>query len=201
MGHVTYVFCLLPVCLTNRLNISLPYSLDTIGMAGFSHDFGSLKGKRPPVVTAVDSFGTVNTSVAAKLIFQLAQMFPQLIKIPTKRLRTMKNISASIGAFASGIIESARAGVETDASSDKSIIGTLGKLTNFLVEYHTLRLSTVKSESVASESLRMSNDEIMAQVCLSNHPAETHPNPTVLACRLPPPADVSTQVRLLIPRF
>jgi hypothetical protein len=132
LGWVTSRMCSVPfpVCLTNRLNISLPSSLDAIGIAGFSHDFGSLKGKSPPVVAALESFGIVGTSMASKLIFLVAETFPPIINIPTKRQRALRNMSASIGAFGSAIVQSARAGGETDVSSNKSIIGTLGESTN-----------------------------------------------------------------------
>lgn len=123
-------------------------SLDAIGMAGFSHDFESLKGKSPPVVAALDSFGDVNQDIPTFIILVLGHIFPSLlVKVPTKRQMTMKSVSASIGSLAGGLIESAR--VEKDQSTDRSIIGML-----------------VKSESVASASSRLTIQEIKAQTFL-----------------------------------
>lgn len=101
--------------------------LDAIGMAGFSHDFESLKGKSPPVVAALDSFGDVNQDIPTFIILVLGHIFPSLlVKVPTKRQMTMKSVSASIGSLAGGLIESAR--VEKDQSTDRSIIGMLGNV-------------------------------------------------------------------------
>ena len=97
-------------------------------MAGFSHDFESLKGKSPPVAAALDSFGSVKPSILTLLAYFSARMFPPIIRIPTKRLRTMQHICASIGNVAKGLIESARNEKGANASTDKSIIGTLGKV-------------------------------------------------------------------------
>jgi hypothetical protein len=103
--------------------------MDSIGLAGFSHNFEALDGKHPPVVTALDSFGDVKQSIPTMLMLFLGQLFPSLlIKFPTERLKTIKNISSTIGSLVGGIIDSARVDKEADVWSDKSIIGTLGKV-------------------------------------------------------------------------
>lgn len=107
------------------------FRLDTIGMAGFSHDFESLKGKSPPVVSALASFGGVQSSSPSVLIFFSARMFPPIFRIPTQRLRTIQRIVSSIGNVTTGLIESARDEKGADASADKSIIGTLGRVDLF----------------------------------------------------------------------
>ncbi|KAF8224488.1 cytochrome P450 [Tricholoma matsutake] len=125
-------------------------SLDTIGIAGFSHDFGSLKGKSPPVVAAFDSFGSLNSSASSMMVLFLSQMIPSLANIPTERMGVIKNVVASINSFAGSLLESARVEKGTDVLTDKSIIATL-----------------VRSEPVNSETSKsMSNDEIMAQAFL-----------------------------------
>ena len=53
-------------------------SLDSIGVAAFSHDFESLKGKRPELTEIFDSFGTTSPSKLSTAIFMLATIFPIL---------------------------------------------------------------------------------------------------------------------------
>jgi hypothetical protein len=111
-----------------RIRNSSLFRLDTIGLAGFSHDFESLKGKSPPVVAALDSFGSVKRSIPSILIILFARIFPPILRIPTERLRTMRRINASISNVAKGLIESAQGEKGADVSADRSIIGTLGRV-------------------------------------------------------------------------
>jgi hypothetical protein len=154
--------------LAHRNSSPFMIRLDSIGMAGFSHDFESLKGKSPPVVAALDSFGSVNQSDLSLVLLFLSQLFPSLSGIPTERLTTLRNIVASINSFAGRIMESEK---EADVSTDKSIIATLGMLNSSLAWIYT-NVSSVRSENVTSPSIRMSKDEIMAQVYSSNWSAE-----------------------------
>ncbi|KAG6914168.1 hypothetical protein DXG01_001966 [Tephrocybe rancida] len=126
-------------------------SLDSIGIGGFGHDFGSLKGNRSAIANAFDSFGSTKPNAAAMLTFILAPALPFLLKIPNKRTNMFKAINDSIGAIADDLLERARAEKAAnvaESAADKSIIGTL-----------------IRSET-ASSSVHLSRDEIVAQSLL-----------------------------------
>jgi hypothetical protein len=125
MSHISYVFKL-PFRLLQQKS-SQP-RLEVIGNAGFSHDFGSLKGNSPPAVAALDDLESMNNSFSSMLVLALSQVFPPLINIPTPRLTKIKNICSSIGDVAGALIDSARVENEAGQPADKSIIGTLGEL-------------------------------------------------------------------------
>ncbi|KAJ7689401.1 cytochrome P450 [Mycena rosella] len=71
--------------------IEVQKCLDTIGLAGFSHDFGALSGRTSAVATAFDSIGS-KPSILSTAIFMLSLISPVLGKIPTGR---PKSASAS----------------------------------------------------------------------------------------------------------
>jgi hypothetical protein len=135
MSHISYVLRL-PFHHSYYNNKSSQFRLDSIGIAGFSHDFGSLKGNSPPVVAALDALGSMNNSFSSMLVLALSQVFPPLINIPTPRLKKIKNICSSIGDVAGALIDSARVENEASRPADKSIIGTLGELKQLLFRMH-----------------------------------------------------------------
>jgi hypothetical protein len=100
--------------------------LDNIGQAGFSHNFRSLAGSNPPVLAALDSFGTIKPNTSTVLIMLLSEAFPPILKIPTERTEIIKKIRSSISSIAGDLLEDARAQKEAGMSTDRSIIGTLG---------------------------------------------------------------------------
>ncbi|EEB93191.1 hypothetical protein MPER_08190 [Moniliophthora perniciosa FA553] len=119
-------------------------SIDSIGIAGFSHDFGSLDGKSSAVVTAFESLGSSKQSAIGAIKFLLSSVFPILNYIPTERSRMFRELRRSLVEIADVLIKRTRqAGVD-----DKSIIGLL-----------------FKAESTNGE-LHMSEEEVLAQVWL-----------------------------------
>ncbi|KAG5724451.1 Cytochrome P450 86B1 [Termitomyces sp. T112] len=126
-------------------------SLDSIGIGGFGHDFGSLKGHKSPISNALDSFGATKPGLASMFAFILAPALPLLFKMPTKRKNMFQAISDSVGDIVNDLLERARAEKEANVSesnADKSIIGTL-----------------IRSET-ASSNIHLSLDEIRAQWAL-----------------------------------
>ncbi|KAG6876823.1 hypothetical protein C0993_000171 [Termitomyces sp. T159_Od127] len=135
-------------------------SLDSIGIGGFGHDFGSLKGNKSPIVDAFDSFGATKPSLMSMFAVILAPALPWLVKIPTKRTNMFQAISRSIGDIANSLLERARtekAANVSEGNADKSIIGTL-----------------IRSET-ANSSTQLSIEEIKAQWAL----IELCRNPTI----------------------
>ncbi|KAG1882704.1 cytochrome P450 [Suillus subluteus] len=125
-------------------------SLDTIGIAGFSHDFGSLDGKRASVTDVFDTFGANQRASAVNRIFiLLASAFPIIIKMPTKRTNLFKKLSVTMGKISNDLLIQSRREKDVNMSErdeEKSIIGLL-----------------IKSEGQDAE-LRMSEEEVMAQM-------------------------------------
>ena len=147
--------------------------LDTIGNAGFSHDFACLRGERPPVLAAFDSFGSVKPSFKTMLSFLLAPILPALSSmIPNERKDKMKGLGRDIRVIAVDLLDKAtkeKAALGT-GEVDKSILGALGKGIPFFLRGHSAEAHIVRSESSKS-NIHMSLDEIMAQV----HTKPTYP--------------------------
>ncbi|KAH7925026.1 cytochrome P450 [Leucogyrophana mollusca] len=104
-------------------------SLDTIGIAGFSHDFGTLDGKPCTVADIFESFGGMEFSSLAKLCFLLAPVFPCLAKLPTGPTLLTRKLSASMGEISEVLLAQTRQEAEgsTEQSKEKSLIGLLIK--------------------------------------------------------------------------
>ncbi|KAG1815929.1 cytochrome P450 [Suillus subaureus] len=125
-------------------------SLDTIGIAGFSHDFGSLDGKRASVTEVFDTFGTNQQASAWNQLFILhAIAFPIITKIPTQRTNLFKQLGVTMENISNELLIRSRREKDVNMSErneEKSVIGLL-----------------IKSESQDAE-LHMSKEEIVAQV-------------------------------------
>ncbi|KAG2085843.1 cytochrome P450 [Suillus cothurnatus] len=125
-------------------------SLDTIGIAGFSHDFGSLDGKRANVTDVFDTFGANQQVSAVNQIFiLLASAFPIIIKMPNKRTNLFKKLSVTMGEISNDLLIRSRQEKNVNISEtdeEKSVIGLL-----------------IKSEGQDAE-LHMSEEEVMAQM-------------------------------------
>lgn len=128
-------------------------SLDSIGIAGFSHNFGALDGNNTPVVDVFDSFASSDTSFLSKLVFFLGPVFPMLQKLPTKQNRMFKRLRRTMGDIADELMsrdrsmrEEAEGGGTGARKEEKSIIGLL-----------------LKAEDKSS-SLAMTQEEILAQM-------------------------------------
>ncbi|KAG2367857.1 cytochrome P450 [Suillus spraguei] len=125
-------------------------SLDTIGIAGFSHDFGSIGGKRTSVTEVFDTFGAnQQASTINQAILLIGSVFPIITKIPSKRGNLINKLSATMEEISNNLLIRSRREKDWDMSErdkEKSIIGLL-----------------IKSESQDAE-LHMSDEEIMAQM-------------------------------------
>ncbi|KAG1857750.1 cytochrome P450 [Suillus subalutaceus] len=125
-------------------------SLDTIGIAGFSHDFGSLDGKHASVTEVFDTFGNnPQASAVTKILLLLASAFPILVKIPTKRTKLRNKLNVTMGEICNDLLLRSRREKDVnikEVEEEKSIIGLL-----------------IKAEGQEAE-LHMSEEEIMAQM-------------------------------------
>ena len=97
--------------------------LDSIGLAGFAHDFGTLRGEKPAVAAVFDAFGHGKVSPLQGIIFVLAPVVPWLMKLPTHRRRTVRRLNRSMGEIADVMLERSRKAGEKDL--ERSVIGLL----------------------------------------------------------------------------
>jgi len=121
MNHLAYV-------LLRFLNVPtdnyFQRSLDSIGIAGFSHNFGSLDGKPCAVADAFESLSTGKPSILESMMFLLSVIFPFLRKLPTERRKRLSELTRSLREIADILLERNKKG---GANDEKSIIGLLSK--------------------------------------------------------------------------
>ncbi|KAJ7089567.1 cytochrome P450 [Mycena epipterygia] len=99
-------------------------SLDTIGLAGFSHDFGTLSGRTSAVSTAFDSIGS-KPSFADTAVFLMSLIAPIVDNVPTGRRILLDQLAKAMRGLANTFLATiASAG---ESSTDKSVIGLLAK--------------------------------------------------------------------------
>ncbi|KIJ58837.1 hypothetical protein HYDPIDRAFT_33751 [Hydnomerulius pinastri MD-312] len=129
--------------------IEVQQCLDTIGVAGFSHDFASLSGSPSAVQTVFESLANAKPSPLFGILFVLAHLFPAMLSLPNPRTQMTKLLNESMGSISAVLLERSRKegeGVLEEGESDRSIIGLL--------------LKAGKADS----ELHMSQEEIMAQM-------------------------------------
>ncbi|KAI6030990.1 cytochrome P450 [Pisolithus marmoratus] len=122
MNHIScdeFIFC--------HPGLIAPSRLDTIGLAGFSHDFGSLDGKPTRVVKIFDTFAM---SAPNLFLFLLSQVFPLLLYVPTARGDLFSDMNETLADVSRKFLDRSKeerdAGI-IDGKDDKSIIGVLIK--------------------------------------------------------------------------
>ncbi|KAG6333221.1 hypothetical protein ID866_5866 [Astraeus odoratus] len=124
--------------------------LDTIGLAGFSHDFGSLDGKPAAVPKFFDSFGTSPERSAIHVgLVLLAEAFPIIARIPTPKDKLLDEMQQMIGDISVTLLERSKREKEDgvlDGKEEKSIIEVL-----------------VKAEDADSD-LHLTMEEVLAQM-------------------------------------
>ncbi|KAN0098017.1 Cytochrome P450 [Tylopilus felleus] len=118
-------------------------SLDTIGIAGFSHDFGSLDGKHNSVT---EVFGLLSTDTRGEtlhmLFVMLAMTFPSLLKLPTPHSKLVAKLNDTMGEISNALLTRSRKEKEAGTlgeSEEKSIIGLLIKAENHDGQLHLTR--------------------------------------------------------------
>ncbi|KAG8219007.1 cytochrome P450 [Butyriboletus roseoflavus] len=112
--------------------IEVQNCLDTIGIAGFSHDFGSLDGKPASVTEVFDSFGSTKGKSLNMFLVLLAQALPWLLILPTPHSKLLKRLNDTMGDIANVLLT--RSKKEKEAGTlgereEKSIIGLLSIFT------------------------------------------------------------------------
>ncbi|KAJ7886211.1 cytochrome P450 [Mycena olivaceomarginata] len=132
-------------------------ALDSIGIAGFSHDFKYLEGKESDVTAAFHALEINETSVFQNVLFLLAVLFPPVQMLPTKRLRLLRQLRKSLEDIADRLLANTRREKEDDVAedhADKSIIGLLLK-----AEHTDAELYMTPEEVVAQNVLLLAGYE------------------------------------------
>ncbi|KAG6332881.1 hypothetical protein ID866_6206 [Astraeus odoratus] len=103
-------------------------SLDTIGLAGFSHDFGTLDGKRPVVDDALAAFGASSTKSTAFTL--LLDRFPFILQLPTPRNGLLDKLHSAMAAISNELhvkMKKEKEEGNLGGKEDTSVIGLLLK--------------------------------------------------------------------------
>ena len=105
--------------------------MDSIGIAGFSHDFGSLEGRPSAVAELFDAMGHVKPSVITAMAILFGNFFPFLWRLPTETRRLQLKLNKSMEDIAVPLLENTRKelkGLGEKGKEEKSIIGLLSAL-------------------------------------------------------------------------
>ena len=123
-------------------------SLDSIGIAGFSHDFGCLSGLQSDIATTLDEFGVLSSSPLDFLIALLTPIIPFLSWIPTDRKKLLDKLRLSMHNVAGGLLTRSRGekAAGTLNVSEKSIIGQLSKCVRIFLKYFKTTASSQDGE-------------------------------------------------------
>jgi cytochrome P450 len=125
-------------------SLTLSPSLDSIGLAGFSHDFESLAGKRNDIVDSFDQMAEKGVDPLDVFLVLLSPAFPILHRIPTKRHRIVNRMNSACGVLARRLLQDNRTEKDADRG-DRSIMGLL-----------------IRAEK--SSGVSMSEEEVIAQM-------------------------------------
>lgn len=104
--------------------------LDSIGIAGFGHDFQSLDGASSSVSDVFESFDRDDTGLISHLIFLLGPVLPYLLKLPTEQNRIFRKMRVAMGEIADELLARTRKEKEgglAGKAEEKSVIGLLSK--------------------------------------------------------------------------
>ncbi|KAF7375649.1 Cytochrome P450 [Mycena sanguinolenta] len=98
-------------------------SLDTIGLAGFAHDFGTLSGKTSSIAKALDELGSKPSTFLDDVFFLLSSIRPVFASVPTSRRLMLNQLTKEMFAIGEKFLES----TGDVTALDKSVIGLLVK--------------------------------------------------------------------------
>ncbi|KAJ7032290.1 cytochrome P450 [Mycena alexandri] len=104
--------------------------LDSIGIAGFAHDFHVLDGERSPVTAVFEALEHANINSFDTVVLILSFVFPIMSSLPTRRTRLFWELRRTLEEIAGRMLEDTRREKEVgvvDGMRDKSLIGLLLK--------------------------------------------------------------------------
>ncbi|KAJ7688275.1 cytochrome P450 [Mycena rosella] len=125
--------------------IEVQECLDSIGIAGFSHDFHYLDGQNSAVTAAFKALQIAETSFLSKLMFILSLTFPFLMNIPTPRMRLFWELRRSLNVIAERLYANTRSEKDGDVAEE-------------------LTDQSVMKAEVSDAEVYMTQEEVVAQV-------------------------------------
>ncbi|KAJ6579631.1 cytochrome P450 [Mycena vulgaris] len=140
--------------------------LDSIGIAGFSHDFRSLDGEYSAVTAAFDSLSFEGTGLFSNFLFILGTQLPFLAHLPTARNRIIKGLHRTMSGIADELLEKTRREKKshiTDETADRSVIGLILK-----AEEDDAELHMNEAEVMAQNVLLVAGYETSSSMILKN---------------------------------
>ena len=102
--------------------------MDSIGIAGFSHNFGSLEGKHSAVAEVFDAMGRLKPSPVTAIVILFSSIFPFLRRLPTETRKLQTKLNRAMEEIAVPLLENTRRemrGLGVNGKEEKSIIGLL----------------------------------------------------------------------------
>lgn len=114
------------------VNLSfLTSSLDTIGLAGFAYDFGTLDITRPqhPLARTLDGFtdSSGTHSFSAFLVHSLVWAFPSILRIPSSRQKALSKSKHMLAEITNQVWNERKSYGQDSQGSGKSILELLLK--------------------------------------------------------------------------
>jgi hypothetical protein len=117
--------------------IRIRTSLDTIGIAGFSHDFGTLRGNSSAIAEVFDSIGRLKPSILHIIVVALGAALPVLARARTPRNSLLRKFKLNAEEIARELLErTAKEKGATDGKKDESVMGLLRTI--YLVDLNLL---------------------------------------------------------------
>ena len=118
-------------------------SLDTIGLAGFSHDFGALDGKHASITEVFDAFTSSSPAVAIDIgLGLIAQVFPFLVRVPTPRARLIWKLNRAMEEISNTLLARTKQELEMGVVGDKEEKSIIGLLSTSPFPRHDAKLLT-----------------------------------------------------------
>jgi hypothetical protein len=99
--------------------------LDTIGLVGFSHDFGALTGQRSMLGELFDAIAIAPISLLGMVVMLLAPVIPALAFVPTPRATLLQRFNVQSGVLADALLAKTVQAEGTIQKDDRSILGLL----------------------------------------------------------------------------
>lgn len=118
--------------LDNVVPLSCIHRLDSIGIAGFGHDFKALEGHESPMMKVLNAINGANRS-NRRLLVVIGAIFPFVAHLPTKRLRMMNQMKQATSEMAHELLQNTEKAKEGSQSiKDRSILGLLSAFQLFM---------------------------------------------------------------------
>ena len=143
-------------------------SLDTIGTAGFSHNFGSLDGKPTSVTEVFDVLSGANGGNTLNMsLVVLAQALPWLLRLPTPHSKLIQRLNDTMGEISNVLLTKSRKEKEAGTLGEREETSILGLLSMFASAYlRCLAIDLahlVRAENQGGQ-LHLTREEVTAQV-------------------------------------